>query len=150
MKDALKLEPINIFHNQYSTDNPPIRVSYHNGNHYNSVIDPKNPSIGVGLGLPNLEPGVCYENDTFLRIQLADKNLMKEAMNKSENEQLEEILLKQYQKETELESAETEIEDQILQQSRKEYEEKMMQDIINESRKTFIENMFSPKGKSEL
>lgn len=51
-------EPINIFHEDYVTDNPPIRLSYHNGNHYNSVIDPNNPTVGVGLGLPNFQPGV--------------------------------------------------------------------------------------------
>ena len=35
----------------------PLRLSYHNNNHYNSIYDPKNPSIGVGLGLPaNMKP----------------------------------------------------------------------------------------------
>ena len=51
-------EPLNIFQTEYQDDSPPIRLSYHNGNHYNSVIDPLNPSVGVGLGLPNLQPGV--------------------------------------------------------------------------------------------
>lgn len=75
---------------------------------------------------------------------------MKDAMKKSETEQLENLLLEQFQKDTELESAETEIEEQILQQSKNEYEEKIMQDIIKESTKSFIESMFNPKGKSEL
>jgi hypothetical protein len=60
LNDATQeIEQVNLFHQQYSTDNPPIRLSYHNRNHYNSVIDPNNPSVGVGLGLPQLQPGVC-------------------------------------------------------------------------------------------
>lgn len=30
----------------------PLRLSYHNNNHYNSVRDPKDTTIGIGLGLP--------------------------------------------------------------------------------------------------
>ena len=52
------LQVINLFHGQYSTDNAPIRLSYHHGNHYNSVVDPNSPSVGVGLGLPDFQPGV--------------------------------------------------------------------------------------------
>lgn len=50
------LEPLNIFQGMYETDNPPLRLSYHYGNHYNSVRDPDNPSVGVGLGLPDFKP----------------------------------------------------------------------------------------------
>ena len=42
----------------YKTDNAPIRLSYHCGVHYNSIIDPWRPTAGHGLGLPDLEPGV--------------------------------------------------------------------------------------------
>jgi OTU domain-containing protein 5 len=52
--------PIEVY--SYSTDAttvlqkdskmPPIRLSYHNGCHYNSVVDPKNHHVGLGLGLP--------------------------------------------------------------------------------------------------
>lgn len=55
------LEPINIVHGMYKTDNEPIRLSYHCGVHYNSIIDPWRPTAGHGLGLPDLEPGVCVE-----------------------------------------------------------------------------------------
>jgi hypothetical protein len=51
-------DPLNIFHGTYNTDYPPIRLSYHHGNHYNSIVDPNNPSVGVGLGLPAYKPGV--------------------------------------------------------------------------------------------
>ena len=51
--------PINIFHSEF-TSTVPIRLSYHNLNHYNSVIDPNFPTVGLGLGLPSYEPGVCF------------------------------------------------------------------------------------------
>ena len=51
-------EPINIFHGIYKTDNAPIRLSYHQNVHYNSVVDPYEPSVGVGLGLAGYKPGV--------------------------------------------------------------------------------------------
>jgi len=52
------VDPINTFHGSYKTDNEPIRLSYHGNVHYNSVVDPRNATIGVGLGLPGLQPGV--------------------------------------------------------------------------------------------
>jgi len=50
--------PINIFATRTASANPPLRVSYHRQSHYNSVIDPFTPTIGVGLGLPSFHPGV--------------------------------------------------------------------------------------------
>ena len=52
------VDPINTFHGSYKTDNEPIRLSYHGNVHYNSVVDPRKATIGVGLGLPGLQPGV--------------------------------------------------------------------------------------------
>lgn len=46
----INVEPINIFHRGYNTDTPPIRLSYHHGNHYNSLVDPRRLTIGAGLG----------------------------------------------------------------------------------------------------
>lgn len=64
------LEPINTFfsrsHN--NDDNPPIRLSYHGNVHYNSIIDPYNPTVGVGLGLAGYKPDVS--TDAHLRIKL--------------------------------------------------------------------------------
>jgi len=68
--------PINIFHAEYKTSDAPIRLSYHDGNHYNAVIDPVCPTAGLGLGLPGLQPG------------LADKMQLKEAV--EENLQIQE------------------------------------------------------------
>jgi len=37
-------QPMNIFHAEYKTSDPPIRLSYHDGNHYNAVVDPLLPT----------------------------------------------------------------------------------------------------------
>ncbi|XP_071439005.1 OTU domain-containing protein 5-B [Hetaerina americana] len=75
------IEPINIFHGLAKPDNEPIRLSYHRGVHYNSIVDPYKATIGVGLGLPNFTPG------------LADTNLMKEAVRQSEECVIEQAML---------------------------------------------------------
>ncbi|KAJ0655939.1 putative ubiquitinyl hydrolase 1 [Helianthus annuus] len=53
-------EPINIFHGSYNTDTPPIRLSYHHGNHYNSLVDPRRFTVGAGLGFSSLQ-GVSFQ-----------------------------------------------------------------------------------------
>ena len=75
--------PINIFQSEYKTGDTPLRVSYHDGNHYNAVIDPLLPTAGLGLGLPGLEPG------------LADKLQMEEAVRESHD-----VFVKKIAKET--------------------------------------------------
>jgi len=128
-------KPLNLFHNSYKTDAPPMRISYHNGNHYNSIFDPKNPAIGAGLGLPNFEPG------------LADKLQVKQAIDASEQKLIEDTMCKESILLSELQATEKDIEDQILQASFKEYlsnnpnddellakeiEEQIMKESINE------------------
>lgn len=51
-------QPINIFQSDCQ-DQFPIRVSYHDGNHYNAVVDPLVPTAGLGLGMPDLKPGLA-------------------------------------------------------------------------------------------
>lgn len=77
------LEPINIFHGTSTSEssNPPIRLSYQRGNHYNSIVDPYKATIGVGLGLPSFSPGS------------ADKKLLNEAVRQSEEFMLEQVFL---------------------------------------------------------
>ncbi|XVF46949.1 hypothetical protein PTKIN_Ptkin03bG0069300 [Pterospermum kingtungense] len=55
---SYSIDPINIFHGSYNTDTPPIRLSYHHGNHYNSLVDPRRLTVGAGLGFSCLR-GVC-------------------------------------------------------------------------------------------
>lgn len=75
------IEPINIFHEEYYKNNdadPPIRLCYMDGNHYNALIDPLVPTAGLGLGLPGLQPG------------LADKLQMEQAKHASNESALDE------------------------------------------------------------
>lgn len=76
------VQPINTLNEQArGPTNPPIRVSYHRHSHYNSVVDPHAPTIGIGLGLPSFHPG------------LAEKTLMEKACKSSENEMIEQQML---------------------------------------------------------
>jgi OTU domain-containing protein 5 len=69
--------PLNIFHAEYKTQDAPIRLSYHDGNHYNAVVDPLVPTAGLGLGLPGLQP------------RLADQREFERALEESNNDQLQ-------------------------------------------------------------
>lgn len=51
---SYSIEPMNTFHGSYNSDTPPIRLSYHHGNHYNSLVDPRRLSVGAGLGFSSL------------------------------------------------------------------------------------------------
>jgi len=81
--------PLNLFQNSYATDTPPIRLSYHQRNHYNSVIDPNCPTAGVGLGFSDLKPG------------MADKMQVEEAIKKSEQADIEQQIVEHIKQETE-------------------------------------------------
>jgi len=74
-------EPINIFNraNTSESSNPPIRLSYQRGSHYNSIVDPHKATIGIGLGLPSFSPGS------------ADKKLLTDAVRQSEDYMLEQV-----------------------------------------------------------
>uniref|UniRef100_A0A0B6YBP0 ubiquitinyl hydrolase 1 n=1 Tax=Arion vulgaris TaxID=1028688 RepID=A0A0B6YBP0_9EUPU len=99
------LEPMNTFDTAYKTDNPPIRLSYHGNVHYNSIVDPYSASIGVGLGLPGLQPG------------LAERNLMHEAIKSSENFHIEQTMLEDKLRETDWEVTQDSIEEQVARES---------------------------------
>uniref|UniRef100_A0A8R1XXM6 ubiquitinyl hydrolase 1 n=1 Tax=Onchocerca volvulus TaxID=6282 RepID=A0A8R1XXM6_ONCVO len=89
--------------------NPPIRLSYHGAVHYNSVIDPTKATVGVGLGLPEYSPGA------------ADRNLLQEAMQKSEVQMIEDAMLHDKIKMTDFERTEQDISEQIARQSYLDY-----------------------------
>ncbi|OZC06850.1 OTU-like cysteine protease [Onchocerca flexuosa] len=89
--------------------NPPIRLSYHGAVHYNSVVDPTKATVGVGLGLPEYSPGA------------ADRNLLQEAMQKSEVQMIEDAMLHDKIKMTDFERTEQDISEQIARQSYLDY-----------------------------
>ncbi|CAH8452838.1 unnamed protein product [Schistosoma turkestanicum] len=102
------VEPINVFHADYSKEFP-IRLSYHGRVHYNSIVDPFNPSFGHGLGMPNYQPG------------LAEPDLIARAIRESECTQLEEAMLRDKLAETEQDAINRCIEDQAVRESYFDY-----------------------------
>ncbi|ERN13062.1 hypothetical protein AMTRI_Chr11g150800 [Amborella trichopoda] len=112
-------EPINIFHNSYHTDTPPIRLSYHHGNHYNSLVDPRRLTIGAGLGYSSL------------RGTNIDKDQVKAAIKAQQDQQLENALLAEGRFYSDLELTEKEIERMVMEASRAEYlaEDKFKQQL---------------------
>ncbi|CAF4647714.1 unnamed protein product, partial [Rotaria socialis] len=98
-------EPINIVHGMYKTDNEPIRLSYHCGVHYNSIIDPWRPTAGHGLGLPDLEPGRAQES------------LIHTALRQSEESHIEQTMLDDKLAATDWEATQDELIQQIARES---------------------------------
>ncbi|XP_062591563.1 OTU domain-containing protein 5-B-like [Saccostrea cucullata] len=99
------IDPINTFNCPYKTENEPIRISYHGNVHYNSVVDPFKATIGVGLGLPGLQPG------------LADKSQMRDAVRQSEDVHIEQTMLEDKLRETDWEVTQETIEEQVARES---------------------------------
>ncbi|XXG62711.1 hypothetical protein AAC387_Pa05g1026 [Persea americana] len=100
-------EPINIFHGSYNT--PPIRLSYHHGNHYNSLVDPRRLDIGTGLGFSSLQ-------GTNI-----DKDQIKAAIKAQQDQQIDNALLAEGRFYSDLELTEKEIERMVMEASRAEY-----------------------------
>lgn len=119
-------EPINTFFGVYKTDNAPIRLSYHGGIHYNSVVDPYEATIGVGLGLAGHKPGV------------ADKNLLARAKKDSERVYLEQTMLEDKLRNSDWESTCEAIEQAVARESYllwlREQEQKTTDDVGESSR----------------
>ncbi|XGW18383.1 hypothetical protein V3C99_002762 [Haemonchus contortus] len=87
--------------------NVPIRLSYHGSSHYNSVVDPFAPSVGIGLGLPNYYP--CGANN------------LRDAVKESEERSVEQAILESQLAMTDIERTEKEISEQIARHSYVEY-----------------------------
>ncbi|XP_073291875.1 OVARIAN TUMOR DOMAIN-containing deubiquitinating enzyme 6-like [Primulina huaijiensis] len=102
-------EPINIFHGSYNTDTPPIRLSYHRRNHYNSLVDPRRLNIGAGLGFSSLQ------GDNI------DKDQVKAAIKSQQDQQIDNALVAEGRFYSDLELTEQEIERMVMETSRAEY-----------------------------
>ncbi|CAL5067629.1 unnamed protein product [Urochloa decumbens] len=103
-------EPINIFQGSYNTDVPPIRLSYHHGNHYNSVVDPRRQTVGAGLGFSSLR-----------ETNNVDRDQVKAAIKAQQDQQIENALLAEGRFYSDLELTEREIERMVMEASRAEY-----------------------------
>ncbi|KAF9676344.1 hypothetical protein SADUNF_Sadunf09G0128900 [Salix dunnii] len=108
-------EPINIFHGSYNTDTPPIRLSYHHGNHYNSLVNPRRSTIGAGLGFS------CLQEASV------DRDQVKAAIKAQQDQQIDNAsifnnaLLAEGRFYSDLELTEKEIERMVMEASRAEY-----------------------------
>ncbi|PRP89089.1 hypothetical protein PROFUN_01809 [Planoprotostelium fungivorum] len=129
-KDDDAVEEIKLFEGAVEgEDNPPIRLSYHDKNHYNSIIDPDNPSVGVGLGLPGLHPmGV-------------EKEMLNYVAEESMNERIEHDMMKLTQMESEANETEDMMNEMILEQSMREAEER----IMRESQIEYMNQMYQSR-----
>jgi len=103
-------EPINIFQGNYNTDVPPVRLSYHHGNHYNSVVDPRRLTVGAGLGFSSLRG-----------TNSVDRDQVKAAIKAQQDQQIENALLAEGRLYSDLELTEKEIERMVMEASRAEF-----------------------------
>ena len=112
--------PINIFQGEYKTSDDPIRLSYHDSNHYNAIVDPYKPTAGLGLGLPGLQPGLADEMQLDKAKQLSDKAEVDRALKESRLAHD-----RMYEKKafaiSELEAADFDLEQAVIQSSLQSY-----------------------------
>lgn len=87
-----KIDPVNTFSTHLRSEYPPIRLSFHWNLHYNSVRDPYEPSVGVGLGLPGYKPG------------LPDQQLLQQGLDMSESDDIERVMMEDKLESTDMEA----------------------------------------------
>jgi len=102
-----------------------MQLSYHNENHYNSVYDPQHPTFGVGIGLPGLESGTTKEgvkeaiNES--ERQVLNSEIENYTLQESEQQDLNDHILREITKKSEAEAIEAEfLDNQILESLKKE------------------------------
>jgi len=142
---AIDENPLNIFQGTYEVDSPPIMLSYHCGNHYNSVKDPLKPTAGFGLGLPGLKTAKEVDIDNLneaikesereeIEKMIADNTendfenveeslieLVKKESGQIVDQDLEKSYMQQFMKQSELDIMQEAIERSIMEQSIREY-----------------------------
>ncbi|KAG5884936.1 hypothetical protein JTB14_032809 [Gonioctena quinquepunctata] len=104
-----QIEPINIFNGSRIAAYEPIRLSYHRMCHYNSISNPNNPSVGVGLGLPN-----------YKTIDI-DRRRFNDAVRASDELLIEQTMLEDKIKATDWEATNEAIEEQVARESYIQY-----------------------------
>ncbi|KAK9712245.1 OTU-like cysteine protease [Popillia japonica] len=104
-----EVEPINIFNGPRISSDEPIRLSYHRMCHYNSISNPNNPSVGVGLGLPS------YHTTDLNRRRMID------AVRASEELLIEQTMLEDKIKATDWEATNEALEEEVARESYIQY-----------------------------
>ena len=116
-------DPINIFHAEYGGSGPtdcPIRLSYHDGEHYNAVVDPLLPTAGLGLGLPGLEPGLADRMQLERAKEMSDRSYLDLAVRESRTEHSLMYEKRAYAL-SDLDAADFDLEQAVLEQSLRSY-----------------------------
>ncbi|MBA0739892.1 hypothetical protein Gogos_013119, partial [Gossypium gossypioides] len=118
---SYSIEPINIFHGSYNTDTPPIRLSYHHGNHYNSLVDPRRLTVGAGLGFSCLRGANVDKDQVKAAIKSQQDQQIDNASKSCFNFVYQQALLAEGRFYSDLELTEKEIERMVMEASRAEY-----------------------------
>ena len=112
-----------IFHAEYGGSGPtdcPIRLSYHDGEHYNAVVDPLLPTAGLGLGLPGLEPGLADRMQLERAKEMSDRSYLDLAVRESRTEHSLMYEKRAYAL-SDLDAADFDLEQAVLEQSLRSY-----------------------------
>jgi OTU domain-containing protein 5 len=140
-------EPLNLFQEEYKTDNPPIRLSYHFGNHYNSVFDPNHPTFGVGIGLPGLQSGTDKQG-VKAAVQESERQILNSEMERytireSEQQVLNDQILTEITNRSEAEAIEAEfLDNEILESLKKE--------TANDQESDYLESQYMDLIEADL
>lgn len=124
---AYHTEPVNIFgQNQIKEGVEPLRLSYQRGSHYNAILNPYRPAVGVGLGLA----GYCIKEVA------PNVEHLRDAVRLSEDLEIEQTMFEDKLKTTDWEATNDAIAEQIARESylqwcREKHQQKTSQNVHN-------------------
>ena len=116
-----RFRPLDIFQATSAKSSAPIRLLYVNRSHYDAIIDPQHPSVGVGLGVCGLDeaPSVSLDKKAVDHViqeserDLLEQNILQAMLDKSADDQV----LQAAMRDSEQEQLQDDIEKQVVQQS---------------------------------
>lgn len=124
---AYHTEPVNIFgQDQIKEGIEPLRLSYQRGSHYNAILNPYRPAVGVGLGLA----GYCIKEEA------PNVKHLRDAVRLSEDLEIEQTMFEDKLKTTDWEATNDAIAEQIARESylqwcREKQQQKTSQNVHN-------------------
>lgn len=105
---AYHTEPVNIFgQEQIKEGIEPLRLLYQRGSHYNAILNPYKPTVGLGLGLAGYR--ITEESPNVKQIR--------DAVRLSEDLEIEQTMFEDKLKTTDWEATNEAIEEQIARES---------------------------------
>ena len=120
--------PLNIFQGEMAlSDATPIRLSYHNGCHFNSVVDTRHPFVPLGTARPQSYRRQAYPSDSSSSgSSTLEEGIVKSVVAQSEQGDIE----SQVTEAAERESEQKALDDQMLLSVEKESEARCLEDEI--------------------